>query len=83
MRGENYKDLGTIRKATKAETGGESGYFFKANGENRMGLAPTLKEAREGLELAADHRREIQRAVNLLESAGYKVYQEITWKTFG
>lgn len=79
---ETYKNLGTIRKATKAETGGESGYFFKANGENRMGLAPTLKEAREGLELAAEHQRDIRRAVNLLESSGYKVYKEITLRSF-
>jgi hypothetical protein len=82
MTEQTYKNLGTIRKATKAETGGETGYFFKANGENRMGLAPTLKEAREGLELAAQHQREIRRAVNFLESCGYKVYQEITTRTF-
>jgi H2-forming N5,N10-methylenetetrahydromethanopterin dehydrogenase-like enzyme len=82
MTEQTYKNLGTIRKATKAETGGESGYFFKANGENRMGLAPTLKEAREGLELAAEHQREIRRAVNLLESSGYKVYKEINTRSF-
>jgi hypothetical protein len=82
MTEQTYKNLGTIRKATKEETGGETGYFFRANGETRMGLAPTLKEAREGLELAAEHQREILKAVNLLERSGYKVYQEITWKTF-
>jgi hypothetical protein len=82
MRGENYKDLGTIRKATKAETGGESGYFFKAVGESHMGLAPTLKEAREALEQSAEIQREVRKAVTLLESYGYKIYKEVNWKTF-
>ena len=81
MTGQTYKNLGTIRKATKAETGGENGYFFKANGESHMGLAPTLKEAREALEQSADIQREIRKAVSLLESHGYKIYKEVNWKT--
>ena len=79
---ETYKKLGTIRKATKQETDGEGGYFYQPKGQTREFHALTVKDAREGLVWAEEDQRKIRDAVNLLQSHGYKIYQEISWKTF-
>jgi hypothetical protein len=78
---ETYKNLGTIRKATKQETDGEGGYFYLAKGETREHHVLTLKDARECLEWAREDQQKIRDAVTFLQSRGYKIYQEVTWKT--
>jgi hypothetical protein len=82
MNVETYKKLGTIRKATRAETDGEGGYFYLPRGSLREGHALTLKDARECLEWAEEDQRKIQAAVALLESRGYKIYEEISRRSF-
>ena len=80
---QTYKNLGTIRKATKQETDGEGGYIYQHRFFGREHHALTLKDARECLEMDQAEAQRIREAMYTLKRHGYRIYRELDVRDFG
>lgn len=77
-----YKNLGTIRPATKAETDGEGGYWVRHWSMTHDMHALDMEDARGILETQEEEFLELERAVRLCEIHGYKVYKPVDSRSF-